>query len=174
MHDERRDASEHDPDAEHDKRGDRRAVTHRDRIEYEPNPERRGRRLSTIVGLLGVWLIASTIWLDPSPSAFWNAVLVGLGLATVGAYNDYRRSKRELGSAGVAAFGAILGLWLVASPFLVGPAEGTAAQSGLRLWNEVLVGLLAFGVGTYGAFAIRSRRKAADARPTATYDRSGQ
>ncbi|WP_265112195.1 hypothetical protein [Halosolutus halophilus] len=76
MQDDYGDTTEHDPDAKHDKRGDGQAVTHRDRIEYEPNPDRRGRWLSAIVGLLGLWLVGTAVALDPS-AAVWNDVLVG-------------------------------------------------------------------------------------------------
>ncbi|TYL37566.1 hypothetical protein CV102_16520 [Natronococcus pandeyae] len=169
MNEDKRDASEHDPDAKHDKRGEGRDVTTRDRIEPDPNPDRRGRWVSGAIALLGLWLVAQSVWLDPTPDRFWNAVLVGAALLAVGAYNFYRRANEEFGSAGVAMFAALLGLWLLASPFLFGVEPGIATAT-----SELVVGLLAFGFGTYSAVVIWNRRKAADARATATYDRTGQ
>ncbi|WP_306058906.1 SPW repeat domain-containing protein [Natronococcus wangiae] len=169
MNDDTRDASGHDPDAKHDERGGR-DVTTRDRIEHQPNPDERGTRLSAAIGLLGLWLVVQAVWLNPAPGRFWNAVLVGGALLAVGAYNFHRRANEEFGSAGVATFAALLGLWLVASPLLFGGESGTAAAAA----GEVVVGLLAVGFGTYSAVAIRNRRKEADARSTATYDRTGQ
>ncbi|MFC4542344.1 SPW repeat protein [Halosolutus amylolyticus] len=176
MQDDYSDTTEHDPNAKHDRRReDGQAVTHRDRIEYEPNPDRRGRRLSAFVALLGLWVVGTAVAFDLSAAAVWNDALVGAALIATGAYNYYRRSRRELGSAGVAWFAAILGLWVLVSPFVVGPAPDPAGTgSAIGGWNHVLVGLLAFGAGSYSAMVVRARRKAADARPTATYDRRGQ
>ena len=167
------DPIDHDPDAKHDERGGADA-TDRDRIEYDPNPEQRGRVLSAAIALLGVWLIVQAVWLDPAASQFWNDVLVGASLLAIGGYNAYRRSKAELGSAGLATFAAVLGLWLIAAPFLLGAGSGPlATESGLVAWTDVLVGALAVCLGVYSAAKIRDRRRAADARETATFDRRG-
>lgn len=169
------DASEHDPDAKHDERGHGGDRTDRDAIEYEPNPNERGTWLSAVVGLLGLSVLVQAVALDLVASQFWNAVLVGTALLVLGAYNAYRRSNRELGSAGVATFAALVGLWLVASPFLLGSEPGlVAATNEVGAWISVGVGLLAFGLGTYSAATVRKRRRNADARATAVYDRRGQ
>ncbi|APW99131.1 hypothetical protein CHINAEXTREME_15730 [Halobiforma lacisalsi AJ5] len=173
------DASEHDPDAKHDERShtdDRR--TDRDVIEYRPNREQRGTLLSVAVVLLGVVTIAGTLAIDFAESHAWNAGLIGVALCVFGAYNYYRRANQELGSVGVETLAAIAGLWLVASPFLFGPETGTAgpAAAGTEIGAGFLliVGLLTFGVGSYSAAIAHKRRREADARPTAVYDRRGQ
>lgn len=167
--------SDHDPGAKHDERGGAdAAAVDRDRIEYDPNPERRGTWLSAAIALLGVWLAAQAILFEPAAGQFWNDVLVGAALVSIGAYNYSRRSKQELGSAGLATFAAVLGLWLVATPFLLGPADGLiAAESQARAASAVLVGALAVALGGYSAAKTRDRRRAADARETATFDRRG-
>ncbi|EMA38594.1 hypothetical protein [Halobiforma nitratireducens] len=173
------DADEHDPDAKHDERGhadDDRAD--RDSIEYEPNRDGRGRAVSGLVVLLGVVAIAGALGLDFAASHAWNAGLIGAALVVFGAYNYYRRTAAELGSAGVAALAAAAGLWLLASPFLFGPETGTAgptaAGTAVGTWVLLVVGFLAFCGGAYDAATIRKRRREADARPTAVYDRRGQ
>lgn len=168
------DPVDHDPDADHDERGDTEA-TDRDRIAYGPNPQRRGLGIAAAIAVLGGLLIAQAAWLDLAASQFWNDVLVGAALLSIGAYNGVRRWRAELGSAGLAAFAAVLGVWLAATPFLLGPGEGRlATTNGIAAGIDVLVGLAALGLGLYGAATIRDRRRAADARPTATYDRRGQ
>ena len=163
-----------DPDAKHDARGGADA-TDRDRIAYDPNSGHRGLWLSVALGLLGIWSIVGAVVLEVGAAEFWNAVLVGATLLAIGAYNAYRRRTAELGSAGLAVFAAILGLWLVASPFVVGPGEGAlAATSEVGAWNDLVVGVLAVAIGGYSAAKTRDRRRAADARETATFDRRGQ
>ncbi|WP_049927343.1 SPW repeat protein [Halopiger goleimassiliensis] len=165
------DADEHAPDRKHDERGhDEGEPTDRDTIEHEPNPGRRGRWLAALVAVLGAALIGQAIVLETPASAFWNEVLVGATLVALGAYNYYRRSKRELGSASVAMLAAVLGAWLVASPFAIGDG-GTLEASA---WPPIVIGLLAIVLGSYSAVATRRRRRNADARPTAVYDRRGQ
>lgn len=165
---------EHDPREEHDKRGNRGdAVTGRDMIEHRPNPGRRRRWLAAIVAILGGWVVLQAVWFDLVPARFWNDVAVGAALLAAGAYNLFRRSNAEFGSAGVAALAAILGLWLVAAPFLFGPGLDAEAN-GIPAVTVVVVGLVVFAASAYSAYAIRARRRAADPRPTAVYDREGQ
>ncbi|WP_049924612.1 hypothetical protein [Halopiger djelfimassiliensis] len=167
-------ASEHDPDASHDERGRRDGtVTNRDAIEHRPNPDERGTRLATALVVLGAVTIGLAVAFDFPASQFWNALLAGVVLCATGAYNYVRRSNEAFGSAGAAAFAALVGLWLVASPALVGPEPGGAATADSGAWIGV-VGLLAFAIGSYSAVTVRKRRRAAEARSTAVYDRRGQ
>ncbi len=156
-----------DGTSEEDNRGDG-AMTGRDRIAFGPNPDEDGKWLSAVVGLLGVVLIAVTVVLEPVASQFWNDVLLGATLLVAGAYNYYRRSSEELGSLGVAVLVALLGLWLVASPFLFGGDAGVVeAATDLGFWTDIVVGLLALGLGVYSAAEIRDRRRNATVRETA-------
>lgn len=159
-----------DGTSEDDNRGDDE-MTGRDRIAFGPNPDERGTWLAAAVGLLGAALLLEAVVLDLVASQFWNDVLVGATLLVSGAYNYSRRSNEELGSLGVAVLVALLGCWLVASPFLFG--AGTAAgvaetASDLGFWTDIVVGLLALGLGTYSAVEIRGRRRDATVRETAT------
>ena len=166
------DPVDHDPDAKHDERGGSEA-TDRDRIAYDPNPGRRGLGLSAAIAVLGGLLIVQAVALDLAAGQFWNDVLIGAALLSIGAYNAVRRSRAELGSAGLAAFAAVLGVWLVATPFLLGGGASPLAASGIAAGIDVVVGLAVIGLGFYSAAKIRDRRRAADARETATFDRRG-
>lgn len=171
----RRNRDEHDPREKHDERGrNADAVTRRDAIGHRPNPDRRGRWLAAIVGILGGWLLVQAVWFEPGPARLWNDIAVGTALLAAGAYNLYRRSNGEFASAGVAMLAALLGLWLVATPFLFGPDPGGSGADGIVASMGVVVGLLVFAASAYSAYAIRARRRNADPRPTAVYDRRGQ
>jgi hypothetical protein len=133
---------------------------------HGPNTAERGEWLSAAIGLLGLWMIAQAFLFDLVASQVWNDVVVGALLLLVGGYNYARRSREEFGNVGAAALAALLGLWLVASPFVFG-ADGGFAETvnDLGFWNDVVVGLLALGLGAYSAYWIRDKHT--DLRTTA-------
>ncbi|ELY94999.1 hypothetical protein C483_01486 [Natrialba hulunbeirensis JCM 10989] len=170
------DADEHESSAKHDDRArSDDGATARDIIVHNPNPDRRGRWLPASIVVLGAIAMVQAVAFDIVAGLRWNALLVGAALIATGAYNYVRRTDAALGSVGVATLTAILGLWLVASPFVIGPETATvAAANELSATITVVVGLLVVGIGSYSAVTARARRGDADARETAVYDRRGQ
>ena len=88
------------------------------------------------VGMLIGVLIGISPWLadqQTDPVVMWNAVLVG-ALVLVLAQLEYVSLQRweEIGEI-------VLGLWLVASPFIFGYAEGGQ----LRYWHFILGAIIA-------------------------------
>jgi thiol:disulfide interchange protein len=130
--------------------------------EYDPNPGERGKWISGVIALLGLWMLAEALLFDIVPGQFWNDIIVGALLLAVGGYNYYRRSDEEIGSVGAAAVAALVGLWLIAAPFVFG-AEGGATETtnALAFWNDIVVGLLALGLGAYSAYEARDQRETA-------------
>lgn len=125
---------------------------------FETNPGGRGKWISAVIGLLGLWMILQAVLLDLTAGQFWNDVIVGVLLVVVGGYNYYRRADERLGNIGAATLAALVGLWLVAAPFVFGAGE-TAGEA--AFWNDVVVGLLALVLGAFSAYRGRSRRRAA-------------
>lgn len=135
--------------------------------DYDPNPNERGKWISALIALLGLWMIAEAFLFDLTAGQFWNDALVGALLLAVGAYNYSRRSNEDLANVGAAMVAALLGLWLVAAPFVLGADAGlTEAANDLGFWNDVVVGLLALVLGAYSAYKARDHRR--NARRTAT------
>jgi len=135
--------------------------------EYDPNPRERGKWISAIIAVLGLWMIAQAALVDLVATQFWNDVIVGLLLLAVGGYNYYRRSDEKLGNMAAAVLAALLGLWLVASPFMFGAQTfGSEAVNEIGFWNDIVVGLLALGLGAYSAYKIRDWSVAASRRAT--------
>lgn len=129
-------------------------TVHRD---YDTNPAERGKWVSGLVVLAGVWLILEALLLDVLLLGnFWNDIVVGALLIVLGGYNYYRRSNEELGSTAAAGLTVLLGLWLVISPFVyavdVGPAEITTEMG---FWNDVIVGLIVAILGAYSVYETR-------------------
>ncbi|WP_224269762.1 SPW repeat protein [Haloprofundus salinisoli] len=133
------------------------------------NPDESGKGLSAVIALLGLWMIIQAIMFDITATQFGNDVIIGGLLFAVGAYNYSRRSNERVGSIAAASVAALLGLWLIAAPFMFGADAGfTEATNDLAFWNDVIVGLLAFALGAYSAYEAREERKEAENRRTAT------
>ena len=132
----------------------------RDVNDYDPNPNERGKWLSALIALLGGWMIVQALLVDLIASQFWNDILVGALLLAVGAYNYYRRADEEFGSIAAATLAALLGLWLIAAPFMFG-ADGGATETvnDLGFWNDILVGLAVTSLGAYSAYKARDYRE---------------
>lgn len=81
--------------------------------------------------ILGLWLLASPWMLQFSgeTAPMWNAVAVGVLVAAIALYALFRvMAWQEWANA-------TLGIWLVASPWILGFAGLAAA-----MWNAVIVG----------------------------------
>ena len=134
-----------------------------DRVENDPNPDERGKWISALIALLGVWMIVEAFLFDLAATQVWNDVIVGALLLAVGGYNYSRRSNERLASVGAAVIAAVLGLWLIAAPFMLGADVGfTETTNDLGFWNDIVVGLLALVLGAYSAYQARENRR--DAR----------
>lgn len=102
-------------------------------------------------GLLGLWMIAAPfIWGAPTAD-LWNDVIVGIVIAGLAGYNYYRETNGQTASRASAALNTLLGLWLIAAPFVFG-------VDGVLLWNDVIVGAIItlfagynWGVGGFGS-----------------------
>lgn len=92
-----------------------------------------GERGSSWVNiLLGIWILISPFILTFAlPRAIWNNVVTGI---VVGILAIIRLSVPN--QAGWSWINALLGLWLIISPFVLMFAHGNA------LWNNVILGII--------------------------------
>lgn len=95
----------------------------------------------------GLWLIISAFTLAESPAGFWNFLIVGL---LVGAM-ALARATRAQEQAGLSWANAILGAWLVVSPWVLDYAV-EAAQ-----WNAVISGIVIVCLAVWSAAATPRR-----------------
>lgn len=136
--------------------------------DYGPNRSERGKWMSGLVVLAGLWLILEPFLMEEMlVGNLWNDVIVGVALVALGGYNYYRRTNEQFGSTAVAGLVALLGLWLIVSPFVYGDAGAADATSDFGFWNDVVVGLIVFGLGAYSAYEARE----VDRRATTAADR---
>lgn len=130
------------------------------RRNIDRNPTERGKWLSGIIALLGAWMILEGFLFDMVMSQFWNDIIVGALLLAIGGYNYFRRGNDKIGSVGAAAIAALLGLWLIAAPFLFGTGGGLAeATNPLTFWNDIVVGAITFLLGAYSAYAAHDQKQ---------------
>lgn len=130
----------------------------------DTNPAERGKWISALVALLGLWLIIEPMLFEMTAANFWNDIVIGLALIVLGGYNYYRRADERLGSVAVGVFVALLGLWLIAAPFVFGVGGEAAEATGLTFWNDVIVGALTLILGAYSAYEARDTDVARPAR----------
>lgn len=125
------------------------------------NEERRRKVsvLSAIIAVIGAWVSLSVIAIfDVSQAAFWNNVLVGAFVFVAAAYNYYRLANDIPLSVGISALVALLGIWLIIAPALLGMAAG-AGLSDSPFWSTLGSGLLIAGLAAYNAYDARDARR---------------
>jgi len=100
-----------------------------------------------IVALAGLWTLVSPFILNFSDltSAMWNAIIVGILLIALGGwaalYKDVNTDKV------LDWINVVLGLWLIASPFVLGYSTMAAA-----LWSSIITGLVVIVLAGWAAF----------------------
>jgi hypothetical protein len=113
----------------------------------------------------GLWLIIAPFVLgyDQIQAALWNDVLVGIVVAGLAV----ARLARPLMSPSLSWINAVLGLWLILAPFVLGyggavevEALATAGPVGgaqAAMWNDIIVGVIVLVLGAWSALGIRGR-----------------
>lgn len=129
-------------------------------VDHGPNRSEGGKWLSALIAILGVWMIGQALGLELTDAQFWNDVLVGALLIGVGAYNYSRRAGERFGNAAVAIIAVLAGVWLIAAPFVLGADSGlTETTNELGFYNDIVVGILAIGLGAMSAFKARDHEE---------------
>lgn len=126
-----------------------------------PNPEERGKLVSALIVLVGLWMVLEALVVDLVAANLANDLLAGILLLAVGGYNYYRQMNERYGSVGAAAIAALIGLWILVAPFVFGSDPAlTPINDNVGTWNNVIVGLITLGLGAYSAYKIRDWQQA--------------
>lgn len=107
--------------------------------------------MTILSAILGLWIIATPfVWSTPE-SMLWSNVAAGVIIALVAAYGAYRLFEDTMIHLAVPVITAILGLWIVVSPFAFdGVAEAV-------LTSNVVVGIVVFLLSAYVGYLGRDR-----------------
>lgn len=110
-----------------------------------------------INGLLGLWIIASpwalkhTMTSDTGNLAMWNLWTVGVAILVIVAIALFRfRAWEEWTNA-------LLGLWLLASPWLLGFSSSTAL-----MWNAAIIGALVWVFAEWAFYEAQAPKQLRD------------
>ncbi len=97
--------------------------------------------------LLSLWLILSPFVLSfPGSTGMWDAIVVGVIVLVL----SWLRYNSPANSPFLSWICALLGVWLIISPFLFGMAGATRL-----LWDYILVGIGFVVFGAWSALATR-------------------
>ncbi|MFW6060073.1 MAG: SPW repeat protein [Phycisphaeraceae bacterium] len=117
--------------------------THRDVAERRDTPIR-GASGANII--LGIWLIIAPFVLTYElPRAVWNDVIVGF-LVVIFAGSRLAALRHTW----LSWVNVVLGLWLIAAPFVLGYFEPEA------IWNDVILGIVVLILAAWSASATRA------------------
>lgn len=103
--------------------------------------------VSALVGLVGLWIVASPFLFEATETAIWNNTIVGTVIFLLAGYNFYRMTKDRLASVGAAALAALLGLWILVTPFVMEMGSDELATS------TAVSGLVVAALAAYNAYA---------------------
>ena len=108
--------------------------------------------LGWIIGLAGLWeIVAPFVFGMTATTAFlWDAIIVGLALLVFGVWAAL--SNEETTVKYLNWINAVLGLWLIIAPFILGYSSATVA-----MWNDIVIGLVALVLGAWAALAVGSQ-----------------
>jgi hypothetical protein len=104
-------------------------------------------RINTTSGLdvvAGIWLVIAPFILNYTGMSMQNDIIVGVAVAVLAASRLMGEGYRIAWPSWV---NAILGVWLIAAPFVMGYANTTAT------WNDVVLGIIVAILATTSALA---------------------
>ncbi len=107
--------------------------------------EQQVRTASGLSALFSLWLIVSPFVLGFAGSTgMWNAVVVGVLVLIL----SWARYAIPIGAAILSWFVALLGIWMIISPYALGMSGVTSL-----LWDYFLTGVAFIAFGTWAALA---------------------
>lgn len=112
-------------------------------------------RTAAFAAALGAWILWSGVILTGSGLIIMNNVLAGAAIAAFAAYTAGWPDGGPLPSVAAPALAALLGLWVLAAPFVL---EVTADR---LLWSNVIAGALVAilaGGSIYGSWQLTQSR----------------
>lgn len=131
------------------------------------NPRAQAKVASGLDLLAGLWLIISPFVLGYSDlgqatktmasQATNNSLIVGFTVAVIAAIrlaNAYRFGEYELPTMWLSWLSALLGLWLIVSPFVLGFADVTNLTT--AYWNTIILGIIVTVLGVWSALTARA------------------
>ncbi len=104
------------------------------------------KTLSWWVVVLGAWEFLASFILGYSAktSALWDAIIIGIALVVLAAWAAL--SSEAATAKALSWINAVLGVWLIIAPFILGYTKLTGA-----LWNDIIVGIIVAVLSVWAA-----------------------
>lgn len=119
----------------------------------DPDAVHAVRGASGLNAVAGVWLIASPFVLGHAgvAAAMWNEIVVGAIVLAVGLVRLTQPQKMR----GISWVNAVLGVWLIAAPFVL-----NYHTAGYAMWNDVVLGVLITALAVWSALPVSGKQRA--------------
>jgi hypothetical protein len=111
-----------------------------------------GRSLSWLVALVGLWELVSPFVLGFSghTTPLYNSIIFGILLIILGVWAANSRDARTDRTLDIV--NAIIGIWLIIAPFVLGFAATVMAAE----WSSIIVGIVTLVLGVIAAYEFRT------------------
>jgi hypothetical protein len=103
------------------------------------------RWIGGISALFGAWLFVSAFVFDMSGAHFWNDLVVGAAIVVLAGYSATQADAMSPGNSWTSGLAALLGLWMIATPFVYGAAT-------YAMWSSVVSGVAVAILSGYNAY----------------------
>ena len=113
---------------------------------------RAGRSLSWVVALIGLLELVSPFVLGFSglTTPLYNSIIFGILLIILGVWAANSKDARTDRTLDIV--NAIIGVWLILSPFILGFSMHSVAA----MWDSIIAGILTIILGAIAAFEFRT------------------
>lgn len=113
---------------------------------------RTSRWINWVVALLGVWAIIAPFVLGFSTLTIplWNTIVVGIALVILGIWSALSNNPAMVKT--LDWINAIIGAWLIISPFVLGFSVTTVSG----MWNAIIVGAIVLVLEVWAALSVRT------------------
>ena len=112
---------------------------------------RTSNRINWVVAILGVWEIIAPFVLGyvTVRPPFWNNIIFGAALLVLSVWSALSASVTV--DRTLDWIDAVIGIWLIVAPFVLGYTTVTAA-----LWNDIIVGIVVVVLSAWAALSVRT------------------
>lgn len=105
--------------------------------------------ISGISALFGAWVFVSAFVFGMNGAHYWNALVVGAAIAVLAGFSAFRAQETGSGNTWSSGLAALLGLWMIASPFVYGAVTAV-------WWSSIISGVAVAALSGYEAYEAQS------------------
>lgn len=105
------------------------------------------RWISGLALLVGAWVFVSAFVLQIGGGHYWNNIVVGAAIVLLSGFSATQAGESATPNVWASGLSGLLGLWMIATPFVYGAATSVV------LWSGVLSGIAVAVLEGYNTYA---------------------